>query len=850
MNQSIRHGFRWFRAANVLGFAVALVALTACSKSGAPNSAGATTPGEVAASVGGTQGYDPTTAGGTLGAAGTTLGTGGTTLGTGGTTLGAGGTMLGAGGTMLASGGTTGDPGTPGNGDPMLPGDGTQPGVTAPACQDSPPSNVGGIIENDKSCWFEFNMPWDDASKNVTNMSYLLDAPAGKHGYLKTDANGHLFFENQPGVRARFNGVTITAGGNFPDKDKAPLIAARLARFGVNLVRVTFQDQAPPFGWYKQPFTTTTEFDPDQIDRLDWLLAQLKERGIYVFFDFLSSRYFGPGDGVTQSLPTLGQKIGTLFDRKLIDLQADSIKSILTHVNPYTKLAYKDEPAIPLGVLANENALFLGWVAWLPDKAFAAPGCGDCLSEYYSSELDHMYNDWLKKKYGTDDGVRAAWGALGGSESLASSTIRRTPKSAFAGAAPARIRDDARFYYEVEGAYLNELRSLVQKTLGSKMLVTMTSQVFGVASMASQAQGDFMSNNIYWHHPSFVGKEPGRVFAWNNLSMVADINSSQNVVARMSQSRIKGLPNIVSEFNYNFPSSFQVEAPGMMYAFMNFVGTDGLIWHAYHDFVTRTDSTQLYGMFEIAGNPIVMSQFNLAKPYLAGDLKEADAYPEVVQSEADQWDTVWKSGWDPVITSGGPPLASLVRTPTVRSFFGNQTKVPSELQPVTDALTTGHGELYWNSAKGLFTINNAHWQGGIGYLKEPIALGQMQLTNIHTTGGQDFAAVNLVAMDNKPIASSNWLLLTSAARVENKGQKWQTPNGAKVSLSVLGDGPILLEPVRGRVGLKLDDMAKLEVWALDARGNPAQKVATELSGDTLSFELGHHTLWYQIARRR
>lgn len=828
---------RPFRSANVT--ALLLLVVSACANSSPGNSGPAAGSGNSAASSGG--------AGSALaGGAGMP---GAPSQTTGGSVFGSGG----AGGGALATGGAAGaseNMPIADRGDPSLPGDGTQPGAVPPACQDSSPSNVGGIIENDKSCWFEFNMPWDDASQNVTNMSFLLDAPAGKHGYLKADSSGHLFFENRPGTRVRFNGVTITAGANFPDKDKAALIAGRLARFGVNLVRVTFQDEAPPWGWFKQPFTNTSEFDPERIDRLDWFLAKLKEKGIYVFFDFLAARYFGPGDGVTQPLPTLGQKIGTLFDRKLIDLQASSITRILTHVNPYTELAYKDDPVIPMGVLTNENALFLGWVAWLQDKAFAKPGCGDCLSEYYSSGLDRMYNDWLLKKYGSDDAIRAAWGSLGSSESLASSSIRRTPKSAFNETPPARIRDDASFYYETEGAYLNELRSLVQTKLGSKMLVTMTSQVFGVASMASQAQGDFMSNNIYWHHPSFVGKEPGRVFAWNDLSMVADINSSQNVVARMSQSRIKGLPHIVSEFNYNFPSSFQVEAPGMMYAFMNFVGSDGLIWHAYHDFVTRTDEKQLYGMFEIAGNPIVMSQFVLAKPYLAGELKQADAYPEVVQTEVDQWDTTWKSGWDPVVTAGGPPLASLVRTPTVRSFFGNETKVPVELQPVTDALTTGHGELHWNSAKGVFTINNAHWQGGIGYLKDSVALDQVQLTNIHTTGGRNFAAVNLLSMDSKPIASSNWLLLSSAARVENRGQKWQTPNGAKVSLSELGDGPILVEPVRGRIGLTLDDMAKLEVWALDGRGNPAQKVATELAGGTLWFELGHHTLWYQIARRK
>lgn len=41
-------------------------------------------------------------------------------------------------------------------------------------------------------------------NKGVLDYSYLLDAPAGKHGFVTT-RNGHFYFEG--GVRAKFLGL-------------------------------------------------------------------------------------------------------------------------------------------------------------------------------------------------------------------------------------------------------------------------------------------------------------------------------------------------------------------------------------------------------------------------------------------------------------------------------------------------------------------------------------------------------------------------------------------------------------------------------------------------------------------
>ena len=74
-----------------------------------------------------------------------------------------------------------------------------------------------------------------EPNKGVLNYSHLLDAPAGKHGFVET-INGHLYFED--GVRAKFLGFNVAARSNTPDHETADKLAERFASMGVNLIRL------------------------------------------------------------------------------------------------------------------------------------------------------------------------------------------------------------------------------------------------------------------------------------------------------------------------------------------------------------------------------------------------------------------------------------------------------------------------------------------------------------------------------------------------------------------------------------------------------------------------------------
>ena len=78
-----------------------------------------------------------------------------------------------------------------------------------------------------------FTLPWDDVP---IDLSYIFadEKPAGKHGFL-TVKDGKFAFED--GTPARFWGTNFNSGANFPSHEYSEIVAKRLAKTGLNIVR-------------------------------------------------------------------------------------------------------------------------------------------------------------------------------------------------------------------------------------------------------------------------------------------------------------------------------------------------------------------------------------------------------------------------------------------------------------------------------------------------------------------------------------------------------------------------------------------------------------------------------------
>lgn len=247
---------------------------------------------------------------------------------------------------------------------------------------------------------FPFVLPWDDATTTITSVANLNALPAGGNGFVVA-RNGHFYEEK--GRRVRFLGVNMVGSANFPSKADAGKVAARLHKFGVNIVRLHHMDAewAHP-NIFDSTFKDKQHLSPDSLDRLDYFVYQLKQNGVYVNINLHVAREFTAADGFpeTEGLHDFDKAVD-FFEPRMIELQKNYARDLLTHLNPYTKTRYVEEPAVAAIEINNENTL-LG-EAWGTKL--------DTLPPTYKKQLMALWNAWLKRKYRDTAGLKRAWGA-------------------------------------------------------------------------------------------------------------------------------------------------------------------------------------------------------------------------------------------------------------------------------------------------------------------------------------------------------------------------------------------------------------------------------------------------------
>ncbi len=238
---------------------------------------------------------------------------------------------------------------------------------------------------------FPFVLPWDDATPGITNVSALLDKPAGDAGFV-TARDGHLFAGPK---RVRFFGVNLAFGGNFPTHADAEKVAARMAKFGINCVRFHHMDTGTAPGGILQKDKRT--LDPESLDRLDYFIAQLKKNGIYANLNLHVGLEY-PGFQKWEGAAGYFKGVDNFFT-PMIGQQRDYARALLAHTNPYTGRAYVDEPAVAFIEINNENGLIMEW----------NNGSLDAMPDPFAAEFRQQWNAWLTRKYGEHAKLAASW---------------------------------------------------------------------------------------------------------------------------------------------------------------------------------------------------------------------------------------------------------------------------------------------------------------------------------------------------------------------------------------------------------------------------------------------------------
>lgn len=203
-----------------------------------------------------------------------------------------------------------------------------------------------------------------DLSRASVDLSFLNEAerPAGKHGFVH--AKGEMLAFDD-GTVARFWGANITAATLFQtDRDAVREHARRLSRLGFNLVRLHHHDS-----YWTNPnifganAASTRQPDAAMLDRIDWWIKCLKDEGIYVWLDLHVQRKLTAKDGIDDfDEIARGQLAVELKGFNYVNPSIEAAmrafnEAYLGHVNAYTRVALKDEPAVAAVLISNENDL-------------------------------------------------------------------------------------------------------------------------------------------------------------------------------------------------------------------------------------------------------------------------------------------------------------------------------------------------------------------------------------------------------------------------------------------------------------------------------------------------------------
>jgi len=639
--------------------------------------------------------------------------------------------------------------------------------------------------------WHPFKPVADDyKTPAATDVSFLLDAPAGKHGFLTTRPDGHLYFED--GTRARFWGVDFVAPAPYCSHEDAEKIAARLAKYGVNIVRLHHLDAdwSDPNIFDPKP-DDTQHLSAASLDKLDYLLAQFKQRGIYVYLDFLVNRKFKPGDQVRDGDDIdSGAKIVAHFNPRIIALEQKYMRQVMTHENPYTKLRWFEDPVIAMMEVINEDSLF--YEPWY-----------DRVPASYMPELQGICK-------------------------------RIDPR-----ADPAKMPFDEptlRALYKVQTDYFLQMKAVL-RDIGVKVPITGSNHWENMApDIYSNSQMDYIDRHYYWDHPE---GSYGADAAFDNRPQVRS-PFEEGLVQEIADTKIVGKPLVVTEWCLCWTNEYMAEGPLIAAAYANLQDWDAMI---RFDFTGTQWADVMSGNFDIGNKPSVMAQWPAAALlFYRRDLPAAERVIRTAMTEKDIFarNASTLTG-KPVAWQVPPQEAYSARIETVLGAQASTPALPASEAPAV----MGEDGLKWDRARGLITLDTDCTAAVAGF---PGKCGQIAFKHCTIASRTPFAAIWVSSLDGKPIPESRHLLITANARAENSGTVY---NAGRNALKSHGQGPILLEPVRGSVLIKRAEGAgPLQVFPLLANGKRQQGTTLPVGTGAVEVQIGEgDSFWYELAEK-
>src|ERR1035441_9162662 len=298
--------------------------------------------------------------------------------------------------------------------------------------------------------------------------------------------------------------------------------------------------------------------------------------------------------------------------------------------------------------------------------------------------------------------------------------------------------------------------------------------------MLGQSKLDYIDRHGYWDHPQGEGNLRWNITTgqFHNLPMVKDVKADQdhlvylgveNLVTEKAWEQVLGMPMTISEWNTCLPNEYSLEGTGLMAAYGLLQGWDGSLEFGYFssDFRDALGS----GSFDLFGNPPQILQFPAAAAmWHRRDVKEADVVAESLYDPT----SVYEATED-----RKPVAAALVGKVGYRFVDKRRAPVAKDISKYWDPKTLTArsitGELIWNGADGVVTIDTPLTQAVIGFL----SAGRHALQAVTIQSPNRFGAIWVTAMDDRePVRSARHVLITATGPARNTGMEYEKTTAA------------------------------------------------------------------------
>ncbi|MBR2080500.1 MAG: hypothetical protein IKC50_02235 [Oscillospiraceae bacterium] len=639
------------------------------------------------------------------------------------------------------------------------------------------------------------------------------ERPAGKRGFVRADGED-LRFED--GTLARFWGVNFNGGACFPDRDYAVKVARRLAQAGCNLVRFHQLDaewDTPNIFSYSKGrrLTTTRRLDEKSMDALDYLIHCLKEEGIYCYLDMSTYRHYKEGDGVMEyELLPDNARPWSMVDPRMIELQKEFATQIWTHVNPYTGLAYKDDPVFVLTEIINECDLFSN--ASTRNKSFR-----NC--PFHENQFREFMRDWL-----AENGLSYDW-----ENADPYGDVSETMLS---------------FKVHLQKKYFREMYDHM-RSVGVRVPITGTNWSKANANIISHEEMDFTDSHHYFYD-----------WKWGNTERFCanhSITSSPICFPALSRMKLAGKPFFVSEWDMPWPNSYRAESSIYYAAVGALQGWAGFAIHTYA-YGTRLEDMKILGREQsspVAGVPYREGIFSVWNDpakfglfyHAALMLRRGDVSPAkkkiAVQTELSEKlvNTAANTGLEQHF------LASVFDNKLPEGYDELVSESDRIAVPEPGKYVSDNGELWRDLKKRIGAVDTPRTKVLYGFLnlagpkssiKLPPKNNFVDLNGMRVECTTDFAVIAMSSLTDAPIETSDNILISAIGRARNSDAQF---DGEK--LVDIGKPPILAEVVNAKITMKTDKPDTLRVWGVNAEGYYAGKCDVTNNGDgTITFEIG------------